>query len=73
MLIPGFLVSFTPVSLHVVSVFEYTLYHVSLFTLSGPDLKVIRPLPLSYIPDNKQDTLSVNVSKFINCKRSLAY
>jgi hypothetical protein len=73
MLIPGFVVSFTPVSVHVVSVFEYMPYHVSLFPLSGPDLKGIRPLPLSYIPDNGQDTLSVNVSKFINCKRSLAY
>jgi hypothetical protein len=71
MLIPGFRVSFTPISLHVVSVFEYTLYHVSLFPLSGPDLKVIRPLPLSYIPDNRQDTLSADVSKFIKCKSLL--
>jgi len=73
MLILGFLVSFNPISLHVVSVFQYTLYRVSLFPLSGPDLKVTTPLPLSYIPDKGQDTLSVNVPKFINCKRSLAY
>ena len=56
MFIPGFLVSFSPVSLHVVSVFES---HVPLFPLSGPDLKVITPFPLAYIPDNGQDILSL--------------